>query len=388
VTSYNLQDKASIAGIGMTPFTTNSGVSETHLAVDACKRACDDAGVDPRDVDAIGTFSSYGEGVSPVVLAGFLGHPEPPQILFNPPFGGNLTAFIFNHAAMAVATGTSQYVLLFKAYNGRSGYRMGGTGTAAEEASGDRQYLLPFGMHGAPANFAMSARQYAEKYGIKPEQVGHVAVAMREHAQRNPHARFHGRPITLDDYLASRPIVDPFKLLDCCVEIDGACAFLVTTTERARSLKKPPVLIRAAAYGYRGMTVGNPRQQPGWHGGGHYVAPRLYERAGMNHRDIDVAGLADDYTYSFLPQLEEYGWCGPGEAADFCAAGSIKLGGEIPCNTSGGGLSEGFLHGMNLVVEAVTQLRGEAGDRQVQGAEVALVTGTNGSSGAILRRDS
>jgi acetyl-CoA acetyltransferase len=164
-------------------------------------------------------------------------------------------------------------------------------------------------------------------------------------------------------------------------------AILVTSTERARTLRRPPVLIRAAAYGYRGMTVGNPRQQPGWHGGGHYVAPRLYERAGMTVKDIDVAQLADDYTYSFLPQIAEFGWCEPGEAADFAAEGNIRLGGSIPCNTSGGGLSEGFMHGLNLAVEAVVQLRGDGGERQVPGAEVALLTGTNGSSGAIFRRD-
>ena len=135
------------------------------------------------------------------------------------------------------------------------------------------------------------------------------------------------------------------------------------------------------------MTVGNPRQQPGWHSSARVVAPRLFERAQMELGDIDVAQLSDDYTYSFLPQLEDFGWCGPGEAASFCADGNVGLGGRIPCNTSGGQLSEGFMHGLNLVVEAVAQLRGEAGQRQVAGARVALVTGTNGASGALLRGD-
>jgi acetyl-CoA acetyltransferase len=164
-------------------------------------------------------------------------------------------------------------------------------------------------------------------------------------------------------------------------------ALLVTSIERARDLRQTPVVIRAAAYGYRGMTVGNPRQAPGWHGAGRYVAPRLYGRAGLSETDIDLACLCDDYTYSFLPQLEDFGWCGPGEAATFCAEGRITLGGTIPCNTNGGQLSEGFMHGLNNVVEAVVQLRGTAGERQVPGAEVALVTGTNGASGAILRTD-
>lgn len=387
MSEYELRDRTAIAGVAMSDFTSDSGASELRLAAEVAVAACADAGVDPKEVDGFATYSAYGEGASPVVLAGFLGNPEPPQILMNPPFGGNMSAMILGMAAMAVATGTARHVLVYRAFNGRSGYRMGGTGTAKAAADGDRQYVLPFGMHGAPANFAMNAREYVARYGIKPEHVGSVAVTFREHAQRNPHARMHGRPLALDEYLASRPIVDPLRLLDCCLEVDGAAAVLVTSADRARDLAKPPVLIRAVAYGYRGMTVGNPRQQPGWHSSGRVVAPRLFERARMGLGDIDVAQLSDDYTYSFLPQLEDFGWCGPGEAAAFCADGNVGLAGCIPCNTSGGQLSEGFMHGLNLVVEAVAQLRGEAGQRQVPGARVALVTGTNGASGAILRGD-
>jgi acetyl-CoA acetyltransferase len=213
-------------------------------------------------------------------------------------------------------------------------------------------------------------------------------VTFRENAQRNPHARMRGKPLTVEDYLASRMIVDPFRLLDCCVEVDGAVALLLTTTERARDLPSTPVLLRAFAYGYRGMSVANPRQQPGWHGSGRVVAPRLYERAGLTADDIDLAQLCDDYTYSFLPQLEEYGWCGPGEAAAFCRDGHIAATGTIPCNVNGGQLSEGFMHGLNNVVEAVVQIRGRAGERQIPDIRTALVTGTNGASAAILRSDS
>jgi acetyl-CoA acetyltransferase len=387
MTDYLLRDRAAIAGIGMTAFTSDSGVSELALAAEATKAACADAGVDVHDLDAFATYSSYGEGVSPIVLAGFLGNPEPPQIYMNPPFGGNMTAMILGYAAMTVATGTADHVLVFRSFNGRSGYRMGGTGTAAPAAAGDSQWILPFGMHGAPANFAMNAREYVDRYGVREEDVGSVAVTFREHAQRNPHARMHGRPLTLDQYLDSRMIVDPFRLYDCCVEIDGAVALVVTTAERARDLAQPPVLVRAAAYGYRGMTVGNPQQQPGWHGSGRFVAPRLWERAQLSTADVDIAELCDDYTYSLLPQLEEYGWCGPGEAAAFSADGHLRLDGSIPTNTNGGQLSEGFMHGLNQVVEAVLQLRGDADERQVPGAEVALVTGTNGASAALLTKD-
>jgi acetyl-CoA acetyltransferase len=382
---YELRDRAAIAGVGMTRITSDSGRSELDLAAESALRACEDAGVDIREVDGFATFNAYGEGVSPVILAAFLGNPEPPNLLCNEPLGGNMTAQIVGFAAMAVATGMARHVLVYKALNGRSGKRIGGSGTAGA-AAGDRQYVLPFGMHGAASQFALLAQEYVHRYGVRPERVGSVAVTFRDHAQRNPAARFHGRPITLDDYLASRTVVAPFRLLDCCVEVDGGCALLVTSAERAADMRRPPVLIRATAYGYRGMPVGNPRQQPGWHGSSRYTAPRLWERAGMEVGDVDVAELCDDYTYTLLPQLEEFGWCGPGEAADFCAEGHIRLGGRIPCNTNGGQLSEGFLHGVNQFVEAVRQLRGEAGDRQVADAEVALVSGAYGASAALLRR--
>ena len=322
-----------------------------------------------------------------MVVAGFLGNPEPPEVLMNSPFGGNMTAMSLGLAAMAIATGVCQYVLLYRAFNGRSGYRMGGTGTARPAAEGDYQWLLPFGMHGAPSNFAMNAREYVDRYGLKPEDVGSVAVTLRDNAQRNPHARMFGKTLKLDDYMRSRVVVEPFRLLDCCVEVDGAAALLLTSTERARDLRKVAVLLDSFAYGYRGMTVANPRQQPAWHGSGRVVAKRLFARSSVVLSDVQLAGLCDDYTYSFLPQLEDFGWCDPGEGAVFCREGNIALDGVIPCNTNGGQLSDGFMHGLNNVVEAVAQLRHECGQRQVRGAEVALVTGTNGASAAILRRD-
>ena len=384
---YRVRDAAAIAGIGMTEFSANSGVSELTNTVRAAKLACEDAGVDPRQVDGFGSFNSYGEGPSAVIVAGAMGNPEPPNILMLPPFGGNMTAMILGFAAMAVASGTARYFLIYRAINGRSEMRIGGTGTTTTHAPGDRQFTQPFGMHGAAANFGMNAREYIHRYNVKEEDAAAVAVTFRIHAQRNPHARMYGRALTTADYLSSKYVVEPLRLLDCSVEVDGAAALLICAASEAWDLKQPPILIHAAAYGYRGMSPGNPRQQPGWHGSGRFVAPRLFARTEMTIRDIDVAGLADDFSYSFLPQLEDFGWCEPGQAAPFCADGQIDLGGTIPCNTSGGSLSEGTMHGLNLITETVTQLRGAGGARQVPDAEVALVTGTNGASAAILRRD-
>jgi acetyl-CoA acetyltransferase len=381
------RDAAAVIGIGMSEFSANSGRSELDLAAEVALAACADAGVDPRQVDGFATYSAYGEGVTPVAVANFLGNPEPPNVLMNPPFGGNMSAMLLQFATMAVVTGAADYMLLYKAFNGRSGSRMGGTGTGAARAAGDRQWDLAFGIHGTPLGFAFDAAEYIHRYAPRPEDVGELAVTFRDHAQLNPHARMYGKPITVHDYLSSRFIIEPLRLLDCCVEIDGAAAVLVTTSERARELVPKPVLIRAVAYGYRGLSVGVPRHKPGWQGSAAVTAPRLYSRGGLGPEEVDIALLCDDYTYSVLPQIEEFGWCGAGEAAAFAAAGQLRIGGTIPCNTNGGQLSEGFLHGFNQVIEAIIQLRGDAGTRQVPGANVALVTGTNGASGALLRRN-
>lgn len=228
----------------------------------------------------------------------------------------------------------------------------------------------------------MAAQRYLHAYGLTPEAFGHVAVVDRRHAATNPAAYFYGRPITLADHAASRWIVEPLRLLDCCQETDGGQAIVVTTAERARDLRRPPAVITAAAQGagrrqegmtsfYRDGLTGLPEMG--------VVARQLWRTSGLTPAEIDVAILYDHFTPFVLMQLEEFGFCGPGEAADFAAADAL------PLNTHGGQLGEAYLHGMNGIAEAVRQVRGLAVN-QIPGAGRVLVTAGTGvpTSGLVL----
>jgi acetyl-CoA acetyltransferase len=222
----------------------------------------------------------------------------------------------------------------------------------------------------------MFATRIMHAYGVTSEDFGRVAVADRRHASTNPKAHFYGRPITLEEHQASRWIVEPLHLLDCCQETDGGQALLVTTMDRARDLAQTPAVIAAAAQGmaddqqmmrsyFRESLVDLPEMAT--------CVRQLWETSGLGPDDIQTAVLYDHFTPLVLPQLEELGFCGRGEAKDFIADGNIELGGRLPVNTNGGQLGEAYIHGMNGIAEAVRQVRGTAVN-QVDGAEHVLVT--------------
>jgi acetyl-CoA acetyltransferase len=229
------------------------------------------------------------------------------------------------------------------------------------------------------------------RYGTTAEQLGHVAVMQRANAEANPRA-MQRKALTMDDYFNSRPIVDPFRLYDICLESDGACAVVVTSAERARDLPHPPVYIMGGAYG------GGPNQGDDlfdairWpehaRNYAHHIADDLWASAGVGPKDIDVAEIYDCFTYSVLMQLEGLGFCAEGEGGPFVASGAVDRDGAMPINTHGGLLSEAYIHGFNHVLEAVEQLRGAAGPRQVPGAEIALTTAGAMTCGSamVLRR--
>jgi acetyl-CoA acetyltransferase len=237
----------------------------------------------------------------------------------------------------------------------------------------------------------MFARRMMHEYGVTSEDFGRVAVADRKHAASNPAAHFYQQPITLEDHQASRWIVEPLHLLDCCQETDGGQAMLVTTTERARDLAKPAVVIEAAAQGmaddqhmmrsfFRDSIVGLPEMGT--------CARQIWETSGLSPDDVKTAVLYDHFTPFVLAQLEEFGFCGPGEAKDFIADGGIEVGGRLPVNTHGGQLGEAYIHGMNGIAEGVRQVRGTSVN-QVDDAEHVLVTGGTGvpTSALMLGRD-
>lgn len=379
-----LGGRAAVVGIGATEFSKDSGRSELKLAVEAVQAALDDAGLAPADVDGLVTFTMDTSPEITVAQACGIG-----DLTFfsRVHYGGGAACATVQQAALAVATGVAEVVVCYRAFNERSGRRFG-SGVQHREPSAEGAALgwsLPFGLLTPASWVAMAAQRYLYAYGLTPEVFGHVAVTDRRHAATNPAAYFHGKPITLADHAASRWIVEPLRLLDCCQETDGGQALVVTSVERARDLRRPPAVITAAAQGagrgqeqmtsfYRDDLAGLPEMG--------VVARQLWRGSGLTPADIDVAILYDHFTPFVLMQLEEFGFCGRGEAAGFVAEDAL------PLNTHGGQLGEAYLHGMNGIAEAVRQIRGTSVN-QVPGAARALVTAGTGvpTSGLLLGAD-
>ena len=381
MTKHTYAGKAAIVGIGATEFSKNSGRSELQLALEACVAACDDAGIEPSQVNGLSTFTMETNPESEILRG--LGIPELTHFS-RIHFGGGAPCATVQYAAMAVASGVADYVLCYRAFNERSGRRFGAgvqgrpAGVTAEEAQ--FSWTSSFGVLTPASWVAMFATRMMHEYGITSEDFGRVAVADRRHAANNPAAHFYQQPITLEDHQNSRWIVEPLHLLDCCQETDGGQAILVTSVERARDLKQPAVVIEAAAQGMaddqhmmrsfnRESLVGLPEMGT--------CARQIWETSGLTPDDIKTAVLYDHFTPFVLAQLEEFGFCGRGEAKDFMKDGNIEIGGRLPVNTHGGQLGEAYLHGMNGVAEGVRQVRGTSVN-QVDGAEHVLVTGGTG----------
>ncbi|GGT07306.1 lipid-transfer protein [Streptomyces tanashiensis] len=380
----SLGGRAAVVGIGATEFSKDSGRSELSLAVEAVRAALDDAGLTPADVDGLVTFTMDTNPEITVAQASGIGELS---FFSRVHYGGGAACATVQQAALAVAAGVAEVVVCYRAFNERSGRRFG-SGVQQREPSAEGAALgwqLPFGLLTPASWVAMAAQRYLHTYGLTPDAFGHVAVTDRRHAARNPAAYFHGKPITLADHAASRWIVEPLRLLDCCQETDGGQAIVVTSVERARDLPRPPAVILAAAQGagrrqeamtsfYRDELTGLPEMG--------VVARQLWRTSGLAPSDIDVGILYDHFTPFVLMQLEEFGFCAPGEAADFVAADAL------PLNTHGGQLGEAYLHGMNGIAEAVRQIRGTSVN-QIPGAARTLVTAGTGvpTSGLILGTD-
>ncbi|MGI6873377.1 thiolase C-terminal domain-containing protein [Amycolatopsis sp. 3B14] len=382
-----LRDRAAIAGVGWTPYSKNSGVSTLELALRAITAALDDCGLTRADVDGFVTHS-VGDATPAAVVAASLGVPDP-HVLLDLWGGGSVSAATVGAAAMAVASGQAETVVCWRALNARSEFRMGGTGRAAPTLV-EFQYQVPYGLLAPPQQYALVGRAYLDACGAGEEDLGRVAVTQRQNALRNPRAMMR-KPLSMDEYLAAPWIAEPLRLFDCCLETDAAIALVVTSAERARDLRQPPVLISGAATGGGHSLFSGARPDLSVSAAAD-MAPRLYAGAGIGPEEIQIAELYDAFTPLVLMQLEDYRLAPRRGAADFVASGATALDGKLPVNTHGGHLSEGYLHGLNHVGEAVTQLRGQAGDRQVPGAEVALTTGQPGyvsgtTSALILRAD-
>lgn len=382
----SLRDQAAIAGVGWAGYSKDSGVSTLTLALRAIRAALDDAGLDHAAVDGVATHG-VGDSTPATVVAAALGLRDV-RFIMDQVGGGGLSATAVGHAAMAVALGQADAVVVWRALNARSEFRMGGTGRAAP-ALAEFQYQVPYGYLAPPQQFAMVARAYLETGRVNEKVLGTVAVIQRAYAQRNPRAMMR-TPITMEDYLASPWVAEPLRRLDCCLESDAAVALVVTSATRAGALRQPAVLISGFATG-GGMTLYNAGRTTLIPSAARELAPRLYASACIGPGDVDVAELYDAFTFLVPLQLEDYGLVPAGEVGPFILDGGTGPGGRLPVNTHGGHLSEGYVHGLNHVAEAVTQLRGTAEDRQVPGAAVALVSSQPGyvggaTSALILRR--
>jgi acetyl-CoA acetyltransferase len=387
-----LGGKASIVGIGATEFSKESGRSEMSLASEAVAAAIADAGLKPSDIDGMVTYSTDNNPdveIARHVGIGSLRH------FSRVHYGGGAACGTIVMAAMAVATGVADAVVCYRAFNERSGRRFGaGVQDLPNAATAERaqfSWTTPAGQLTPASWVAMVARRYMHLYGATSADFGRVAVAGRRHAANNPAAWFYNDPITLEDHQASRWIVDPLHLLDCCQESDGGQALVVTSAERARDLPNTPALIVAGAQGagvdqwtmtsfFRDDIAQLPEMK--------VVADELWTSSGLTPSDIQTAILYDHFTPYVLMQLEEFGFCGRGEAKEFIKDGALEIGGQLPINTHGGQLGEAYIHGMNGIAEAVRQVRGTSVN-QVDKVENVLVTAGTGvpTSGLILGVD-
>ncbi len=368
-----IRDKTAIAGIGTTEYVKNIGRSELQTSLEAIHLALDDAGLQPAEVDAIFKVETPGEDSnSELEIARNLGV-RSLRAWGAAGYGGGAACAPVVFSALAVASGMAEVAVAVRARNRGSGGRpwartgAGVAGLAAFEA--------PYGLVSPVQQVALVTRRYMHESGATSEDFARVAVIQRNNASRNPRAFFRD-PITVEDVLSSRMIADPLHLLDCSLETDGACALVITSTERARDLKQPPVLISGVAQGMpprHYMMNGLLYQEDPFVLPSLYAARDVYRMAGMGPADVDIALFYDVFSPMVLWQLEAYGFCPRGEAKDFVRDGRIDWpDGELPVNTHGGSLSEAYVHGFNHVLEAVRQIRGTS-TCQVKGASVALV---------------
>ena len=379
-----LKDKTAIAGIGQTAFAKHLEPSEKQLACEAIVAALADAGIDPSEVDA---FSSYTmEETDEVDIAKNIGAGDV-TFFSQVGYGGGAGCGTVGHLAMAIATGQANVGVAWRSRKRGSGPRPWSNTTRMLPAPA--QWTRPWGLLRPVDEIAMLTRRYIHEYGATRDHLANVALAVRSHANRNPAAIMHERPLTREEYMSARWISEPLCLFDNCLETDGALACVVVSAERAKDCPNPPAYIHSFGQGIPPLhhTMVNywcedPLMGPSW-----ACAKALWRNADFTAADVKVAQLYDAFTPLIPLSLEGYGFCRRGEGASFTDDGAIALGGRLPVNTSGGGLSEAYVHGFNLIVEGVRQMRGTS-TAQVEGADTCLVTSGEGvpTSALLLRR--
>lgn len=366
---HKLRGSAAIVGVGRTAMGKMSGTTALGLGLEALRSAIDDAGIDKHEIDGVLTHpgTTSREGANHYLrLAEAAG--INPRYAASKSMGGATAGALVQEAVMAIDAGLATTVACVFGDAALTG------GQRFNSPNGDPGLNWGiWGMFGPQANSALGARRHMALYGTTSEHLGAVAVTFREHAQLNPDAVMHGKRISLADHQASRMVVEPFHLFDCCLISDGGVAIIVTSADRAKDLAKPPVHIAGMGQGY----TARKSEEPDWWYLPHQraVLDQAWSMSGLGPSDIDVAELYDNFTFSVLLWLEHGGFVKPGESGPFVAEGNLKLGARLPTNTHGGSLSDAYMQGWTHIVEGVHQMRGEAGERQVLGAETCLTTG-------------
>jgi acetyl-CoA acetyltransferase len=378
-----IQDQVAIVGIGHLPFAKDIGRPISDTAVEAIQLALDDAGLQGEDVDGMCMFEM--EHTHEVTIARRLGVRNL-QWWDKTAYGGGASCATIMHAAAAIAAGLATTVVCHRARN--RGARSSRPWAQEKELVVDDKALhVPWGLIRPVDVIGMWAHRHMHEYGTTREQLGNVAIAARKHAQRNPDAMMRDRPLDMETYLNARVIGYPLHLYDCCLETDGALACIVTSTERARDLKQKPALVHsvAQASGPNPVHLAN-YNTPNMQTTAVPCAQQLWTRSALRPADMDCAQIYDAFTPLVIMGLEDYGFCQRGEGGPFTEGGRIELGGALPVLTSGGGLSEAYVHGFNLILEGVRQVRGTS-TAQVPNCKATLVTGASGvaTSAMVLR---
>jgi len=368
-----IRGHVAVAGIGETTYYKHGQApeSEVKLALRAILAACEDAGLDPRQVDGFASYSN--DRNDPSRLAAALGLPELRFSNMQWGGGGGGGSAAVGNAAAAVAAGYADCVVVFRALAQGQFQRFGAAPSAAT-ASGEAALTFPYGLISPAQRFAMRVMRYMHDHGIRPEAQRAIALASYHHAQANPRAVMHDRPLTAEAYDDSRWIVEPFRLFDCCMENDGAAALVLVSAERARDLRHPPAYLLGVAQGSEYRNAARGHNAPTYASSSFTtVAPHLYAMAGLGPKDVHVVQSYENFTGGVLMSLVEHDFFAAEEANEFLTLENlIAPTGRLPLNTSGGNLAECYMHGLELQIEAVRQLRGQS-TSQVPGAQVAMV---------------
>ncbi|MFC0534040.1 thiolase C-terminal domain-containing protein [Phytohabitans kaempferiae] len=357
-----------LIGVGNTEYAKRVDRPVETLAAEATIAAAADAGIDVREIDGIIAYAGH---VSAETLIATLGLPD---VRFRAvsSVGGASAVSALGSAAVAVAGGAAKYVLMYRALKGNSGPRKHKRPSFVPGASIRQHLEYTAGWNTAAQRYSMLARRFMYEHDLTRDHLAEVALAARAHANLNPGAQMYGRELTKEKYLSGRVIADPYRLYDCCLETDGACAVIVAADPGGDGRG---VRILAAAEGAPDVPDDLVSRPDFLQIGLSKAAPRAWAEAGLGPSDMDAAMIYDCFTFEVVHQLESAGFATADGVGDMIARGDIRLGGRLPVNTHGGLLSEGHLVGLNHILEAVRQLRGEAGARQVQGARHIAVTG-------------